>query len=111
MYPHIELTLFLYLVLNGPGVRGFIGGSLNLVWTVLERLYIVAFRGFLCSILYKATFCVPYSWLRTTFNIHTKVVEELFLYLLPLWITYLFTSNWRILVPMYILLLIYPLVS
>jgi hypothetical protein len=31
MYPHIELTLFLYLVLNGPGVQGFIGGSLNLV--------------------------------------------------------------------------------
>ncbi len=110
MYPHIELTLFLYLVLNGPGVRGFIGGYLNFVWTVLVRLYIVAFHGCLYSILYEATFCVPYSWLRTTFNIHTKVVEELFLYQLPLWITYLFTSNWRILVPMYILHLIYPLV-
>ncbi len=72
VYPHIELSLFLYLLLNGPDVRGLIASSLDFVWTVLEMLYIVAFRGFSCSILYETTFCVPYSWLRTTFNIHTK---------------------------------------
>ena len=59
VYPYIESTLFLYLVLNGPGVRGFIAGSLNLVWTVLERLYIVAFRGFYAPHFTKLLFVYP----------------------------------------------------
>jgi hypothetical protein len=60
MYPHTELSLFIYIVLNSPDVPDLIAGSLNLVRTVPKKLYIIAFCGFSCSILYETTFCVPY---------------------------------------------------
>ena len=61
MYPHTELLLFLYIVLNTSDVPDLIAGSLNLFIAVPKKLYIIAFCGFSCSILYETTFCVPYS--------------------------------------------------
>ncbi len=44
-FTHIELLLFLCIVLNSPNVPDLITGSLNLVRTVPKKLHIIAVHG------------------------------------------------------------------